>query len=716
MMEKRVAVPCVVAALLLAGFACDLSPAEEIAGNIDTSEGTCASDTLVVTVQLDVNDGACNEQCSLREAVIAANTCAGQQTIEVPDGTHTLRLRGEGDVLGDLDITDNVVIRGESRDGTIIEGISSWDDRIFDISEDGTVEMSDLTIQGGNSPDEGGGIRNGGYLTLHTIRFASNSADRGGALFNGNRAMLDQVEFAGNSATASGTTTPGRFNDRWPADYSATTSCGGAIANQGYARIEGGTIAGNRAWAGAGLCNIDDPVGAQIFGVDFADNRASEFGGGIANFGRMEVHGSHLLGNEAAYGGGVYSMPPESGYMEMYDVEIGENSADAGAGVFQAADTLLMRDSVIRDQRFTQSGGGISVRVPSDDFLGDGTHIAPRAVIERTAIVRNMNDSTASAGFASAVHVGYRGVVEMENVTISGNQSGNPGALFVMPESHAYLKHVTIAENRSSEQGGGILNGGTVEIAAHNTFSNCKNGPDALMISRGYNIQEGNLCGFDNPADLTLSPGSTAVSTLLDYGLTELGGSFVHLVPPSSAAFDLIPPEDCALAEDQLSAPRPAGDGCESGAYEADLTAMSAQPTLELAAATATPAEQPSQPTVATDTLCWKGPGGQYEVVSSLKTATEVQILGRGVEGDWWVLDNPRYPGVPCWAPGGDIEVQPNYEYPSTLFEIPPLPTPTATEPVLGCLYQGPNDQQAACYPIDQCPVDLGDSQGACTP
>lgn len=100
-------------------------------------------------------------------------------------------------------------------------------------------------------------------------------------------------------------------------------------------------------------------------------------------------------------------------------------------------------------------------------------------------------------------------------------------------------------------------------------------------------------------------------------------------------------------------------------------------------------------------------------VVSPPKVGVEVQILGRAVEGDWWVIDNPRYPGVRCWAPGEDIEVQPNYEYPSTLFEIPPLPTPTPTA-ILGCLYYDQN--QEVCFPIDQCPVDFGDSLGACTP
>jgi hypothetical protein len=146
-----------------------------------------------------------------------------------------------------------------------------------------------------------------------------------------------------------------------------------------------------------------------------------------------------------------------------------------------------------------------------------------------------------------------------------------------------------------------------------------------------------------------------------------------------------------------------------------DDEGSSSSPLVEGPTPTPTPIASPTTPTepvVLIDTLCWRGPGPMYEVVSSLAMGTQVQILGRGVEGDWWVLDNPRYPGVRCWTPGEDIEVLPNYDYPDTLFEIPPLPTPT---PILGCRYYD-QQKQEACFPINQCPVDFEDSLGACTP
>lgn len=128
------------------------------------------------------------------------------------------------------------------------------------------------------------------------------------------------------------------------------------------------------------------------------------------------------------------------------------------------------------------------------------------------------------------------------------------------------------------------------------------------------------------------------------------------------------------------------------------------------------PDSSPDQPTIKSDALCWKGPGSQYEVVSSLQTGTQVKLLGRGLDGNWWIIDNPRYPGVACWLHADTLDVDPTLPLGELPFiKTPPLPTSTAT-PITGCLYKGPNDPQAVCYPIDQCPVPFDQTQGACTP
>jgi len=64
--------------------------------------------TFVVTKTADTADGVCNADCSLREAIIAANALAGPDTITLPAGNYVLTIAGDtgedASATGDLDI------------------------------------------------------------------------------------------------------------------------------------------------------------------------------------------------------------------------------------------------------------------------------------------------------------------------------------------------------------------------------------------------------------------------------------------------------------------------------------------------------------------------------------------------------------------------------------------------------------------------------------
>ena len=107
--------------------------------------------TIGVTTTNDaaVGDG----QCSLREAIIAANTdlavdaCTagnGADVITLATGTYVLTITGTGEdaaTTGDLDITDVLTITGAGPTQTIIDANDI--DRIFDIRPGaGTVVIS----------------------------------------------------------------------------------------------------------------------------------------------------------------------------------------------------------------------------------------------------------------------------------------------------------------------------------------------------------------------------------------------------------------------------------------------------------------------------------------------------------------------------------------------------------------------------------------------
>lgn len=79
---------------------------------------------FTVTKTADTNDGTCDADCSLREAVIAANAAADVDTINLPSGNYILTIPGiEAAALqGDLDILQSVNITGAGVASTVIDG------------------------------------------------------------------------------------------------------------------------------------------------------------------------------------------------------------------------------------------------------------------------------------------------------------------------------------------------------------------------------------------------------------------------------------------------------------------------------------------------------------------------------------------------------------------------------------------------------------------
>src|SRR5690349_20199983 len=88
---------------------------------------------FTVTKTADTLDGACNSDCSLREAVTAANSAPGADTIQVGPGVYKLtRLNPFEDAAatGDLDVLGELTILGAGADRTILDGNAT--DRVLD--------------------------------------------------------------------------------------------------------------------------------------------------------------------------------------------------------------------------------------------------------------------------------------------------------------------------------------------------------------------------------------------------------------------------------------------------------------------------------------------------------------------------------------------------------------------------------------------------------
>jgi len=142
--------------------------------------------------EVDANpgDGQCislpSGFCTLRAAIMETNVLAGADTVNLPAGIYVLTIPGtdeEGAATGDLDINSNLILVGADAATTIIN--ANQLDRVLDIGFSSTVHILNVIIQNGKPVPPagfgyGGGIRNGGNLSLDSSVVVSNVASGAG--------------------------------------------------------------------------------------------------------------------------------------------------------------------------------------------------------------------------------------------------------------------------------------------------------------------------------------------------------------------------------------------------------------------------------------------------------------------------------------------------------------------------------------------------------
>ena len=223
----------------------------------------------------DTADGTCDSHCTLRDAVLAANTRPGYDVILLKGGIYRLALAGAGEDLGatgDLDIRDELAIVGDAVTGTIIEGdiaAPGWNDRVIDVLAEGRLEVQSVTVrQGRTSGQPGAGIRVAGELRLSRAIVTGNVAATstgGGIHIEGEDAVATIVQSTihGNQAGA-----------------------GGGLYIEGTLNLTNSTVSGNRALTGSGGgLYFTEAAGGTLsnatIAFNSASNIASQKGGGI---------------------------------------------------------------------------------------------------------------------------------------------------------------------------------------------------------------------------------------------------------------------------------------------------------------------------------------------------------------------------------------------------------------------------------------------------
>ena len=266
---------------------------------------------------------------SLRQAIQEANALAGDDVIELGAGTFLLSLAGVQEdfaAVGDLDIRQNLVIRGKGVGVTIIDATALANqltttnrDRLFQILAGATVTIQGVTIQKGavTGSEDGGAIRNAGTLTiLDSLIQNSTSQDDAGAINNTGTLTIDRTTISGNTSVATG----------------------GAIRNAGTLFLNNSTLSNNLTTSASGhggaLMNVAT-FSATLEGVTISGNTAlNAAGGGIRNDGTLRLINDTIAFNK---------------------------SLTAGAGISRNLGTVTIGNTIVSDNTLTNAAA-----TPSD--------------------------------------------------------------------------------------------------------------------------------------------------------------------------------------------------------------------------------------------------------------------------------------------------------------------------------------------------------------
>ncbi len=243
---------------------------------------TNASFTLNVTPPIrtvtkiaDTDDGVCDADCSLREA-IATSVSGDTINFAAPlfNSAQTITLASELSVSG-----KTITIIGRAANLTTVSGNNA--NRVFNVGGGGNLTLDGLTVTNGRDFTAGGGIYNGAILTIINSTVSNSSVSGGSDNFGGGIYNASGATLTIRNSTISGNLISGNNN---------FANRGGGIANvNGSLTITNSTVSGNLIGGGTNnrgggiyseygpLTIINDTITGNVIG-----SGSFSFGGGLA--------------------------------------------------------------------------------------------------------------------------------------------------------------------------------------------------------------------------------------------------------------------------------------------------------------------------------------------------------------------------------------------------------------------------------------------------
>jgi CSLREA domain-containing protein len=255
--------------------------------------------TYTVTKIADTNDGMCDGDCSLREAIAAANATVDNDDIAFSalfSAAQTITLSGT-----DLIITNNGTLTINGPGANLLTVSGNGASRVFTNNVSAVTNINNLRVTGGNAVSgvqtgRGGGVYNhGGTLTLMNVIITGNTGANGGGTnnaaatggFNGNLTVIN-CEISNNTSSSSGggmqnfsTSTLTLVNSLVSGNTSNSAGIGGAFQANGTVVISNSTFSGNSTPAGTGGAMYYNGTSLTMNNVTITDNSSLNGGGGL---------------------------------------------------------------------------------------------------------------------------------------------------------------------------------------------------------------------------------------------------------------------------------------------------------------------------------------------------------------------------------------------------------------------------------------------------
>ena len=436
---------------------------------LETLEDRCVPTTFTVTVGTDSPTGmGSGTSGDLRY-------CIGQANLSTdPDGDTIVFDPSVSSVSlteGTLRISDpnSLSIEGLP-DSTTISGNDTFG--IFQVNSGSTVSFDHLLITGGKAGGlGGGGILNGGTLTLDSCSVDNNTASSalgGGGISNvfGSTLTLTNCTLDGNTA--------------------GIQTAGGGIWSDGTLTLDGCFLTGNTSNLSGGGIYVDGGTVTLSYCTLVNNTTTGGNGGGIDNIlgATVALTGCTLDSNAARQGGGGGII--NGGTLTLDNCSLDGNTANSGAGIDSFKGSLTMTDCTLDNNVANGGGGGL---------VNGGTGMLDGCTIDSNSSV----DNSIFGGFGGGISNG--GTLTVSNSAIDNNVAGI---------------------------GGGISNGGTLTMSNctvdGNTGSGIDNGLGATLTLIGCTL-DGNVVGA-NPAQLANHSGGAILNhnnkvTLIDCTLTN---------------------------------------------------------------------------------------------------------------------------------------------------------------------------------------------------